>query len=46
MSEMFKQTISFDQDISNWNVVNVTNCLYFSDSQTWTTIPNFTNCTP
>jgi len=46
MSEMFKQTTSFDQDISNWNVVNVTNCLYFSDSQTWTTIPNFTNCTP
>jgi len=26
MSEMFANTISFNQDLSNWNTSNVTSC--------------------
>lgn len=45
---MFKDAINFNQDLSNWNVNNVTFCERFSDgASNWVSPkPNFTNCNP
>ena len=48
MFKMFYGNFYLDdtQDLSSWNVLNVTNCLEFSQSPTFwgNKIPNFTNC--
>jgi surface protein len=43
---MFQHTRSFNQDLSSWNVDNVTSCDFFrSDATAWTEPkPTFTNC--
>jgi surface protein len=45
---MFKNATSYNQDLSGWNVSNVTNCTDFSDGATaWIDPkPTFTACTP
>ena len=45
---MFDGAIIFNQDLSGWDVLNVTNCTgVFDDTGAWTLAkPNFTNCTP
>jgi hypothetical protein len=47
MDAMISNNSAFNQDLSIWNVVNVTECSYFSnDTPQWTLPkPNFTNCT-
>jgi len=47
MLQMFYGAEAFNQDISSWDVDNVTNCALFSTGATaWTEPkPNFTNCT-
>jgi len=47
MNGMFGGT-RFNQDLSNWNVTNVTGCGSFSfGNRVWTLPkPNFTNCNP
>ena len=44
---MFENS-SFNQDISSWNVVNVTECFNFSFNAPLiaANTPNFTNCDP
>ena len=46
MRDMFNDATSFNQDISSWDVNNVTECENFSlDATAWTLPkPNFTNC--
>ena len=46
MKKMFEYAGSFNQDLSSWNVDNVTSCDIFSrDATAWTEPkPNFTNC--
>ena len=48
MSSMFIETTFFNQDLSSWNVYNVTNCGGFSrDTTSWTLPqPNFLFCNP
>jgi len=48
MSRMFYTSPVFNQDLSPWNVENVTICYQFSfNIQEWTLPqPNFTNCNP
>lgn len=46
MSVMFLFANQFNQDIQSWNVSTVTQCGSFSSNSSWTTRPNFTNCTP
>ena len=48
MFSMFEFATNFNQDLSNWNVENVTVCLNFSNGTTSWTLPqpNFTNCNP
>ena len=48
MYSMFENATSFNQDISSWNVDNVTVCTSFSTDAPLTeeNTPNFTNCTP
>jgi hypothetical protein len=48
MQGMFKKAIGFNQDLSSWDVYDVTNCIGFSDNTPqWTAPkPNFTNCIP
>jgi surface protein len=48
MGTMFSENISFNQDLSNWSVGNVTECFGFSyNTPQWTLPqPNFTNCNP
>jgi len=48
MAWMFEFASSYNQDLSSWNVINVTDCVGFSDGATSWTLPqpNFTNCTP
>lgn len=46
MSTMFLFANQFNQDIQSWNVTTVTQCGSFSNNNSWTTKPNFTNCTP
>jgi surface protein len=47
---MFYQATSFNQNLSNWDVTNVTNCAAFLDDYSWFAWtkpkPNFTNCNP
>jgi surface protein len=47
MYRMFNSS-EFNQDLSSWNVSNVTQCNSFSDSNYQWTLPkpNFTNCDP
>jgi len=48
MASMFENATSYNQDLSSWNVANVTFCSGFSTGATSWTLPkpNFTNCTP
>jgi len=48
MSNMFKSNTIFNQDLSNWDVINVESCSDFSNNTPQWTLPkpNFTNCTP
>jgi len=48
MSWMFRSSISFNQNLSLWNVSNVTSCEYFNlSTPSWTLPkPNFSLCTP
>ena len=49
MESMFALADGFNQDLSSWDVTNVTNCggFYLSGSNSWTLPqPNFTNCNP
>jgi hypothetical protein len=48
MFSMFRDAVSFNQDISSWSVDNVTGCFGFSFNAPLTqeNTPNFTNCTP
>ncbi|MDA9342187.1 BspA family leucine-rich repeat surface protein [Flavobacteriaceae bacterium] len=48
MSLIFKFYSNFNEDISSWDVSNVTACDNFSmGAYSWTLPqPNFTNCTP
>jgi len=45
---MFSENSVFNQNLSSWNVSNVTNCVGFSDNTPQWTLPkpNFTNCNP
>ena len=48
MAGMFHSALSFNGDLSSWDVVNVTECLSFSYGTTAWALPkpNFTNCNP
>jgi len=48
MSYMFYDNSAFNQDIGDWDVVNVTECSDFSNNTPQWTLPqpNFTNCNP
>jgi len=48
MSYMFNNNSQFNQDLSIWNVTNVTSCSGFSGGTiSWILLkPNFTNCNP
>jgi surface protein len=48
MQRMFQFANSFNQDLSAWDVGNVSNCSYFDIyTSAWTLQkPNFTNCNP
>jgi surface protein len=48
MGYMFSENTSFNQDLSNWSVGNVTECYSFSSMTSQWTLPqpNFTNCNP
>jgi surface protein len=48
MYSMFSNSNKFNQDLSLWNVSNVTICSYFSENTPQWTLPkpNFTNCNP
>ena len=48
MFNMFLNSTLFNQDISGWNVNNVTSCSEFSSGSPLeaANAPNFTNCDP
>ena len=48
MQRMFSSATSFNQDLSNWNVSQVTLCSDFNNlTPQWIlSKPNFTNCNP
>jgi len=51
MVRVFSQANKFNQDISSWNVTNVTKCSGFNYSKNSNTTPNFirpnfTGCVP
>jgi surface protein len=48
MLELFFSADNFNQDLSGWNVDNVTNCssFYYSTDAWSLPKPNFTNCSP
>jgi len=48
MRLMFQNAVAFNQDLSGWDVSNVTSCNNFSFNAPLTeaNTPNFTNCTP
>ncbi len=50
MENMFSSACAFNQDLSSWDVENVTDCSDWCECEeggldTWN-LPNFTNCYP
>jgi hypothetical protein len=45
MSYMFAES-NFNQDISNWPVNSVTDCIGFQNGMNPDYVPNFVNCIP
>jgi len=48
MDRIFQDAIKFNQDLSSWDVTNVTECSFFDQNTPQWILPkpNFTNCTP